>query len=70
MLRRAIAVLALIPLALGAAQQEEFEVLLEDMVEKVSLNHGVEDSFRAMRPGTKPVDCPAENTLSDIALCG
>jgi hypothetical protein len=41
MLRRALAVLALIPLALGAAQQEEFEVLLEDMVEKVSLDHGV-----------------------------
>jgi hypothetical protein len=36
MLRKALAVLALIPLALGAGQQEEFEVLLEDMIEKVS----------------------------------
>lgn len=43
MLRRSIAVLALIPLALGAAQQEEFEVLLEDMVEKVSFVCGVEE---------------------------
>jgi hypothetical protein len=36
MLRKAFAVLALIPLALGAGHQEEFEVLLEDMIEKVS----------------------------------
>ena len=36
MLRKALAVLALIPLALGAGHQEEFEVLLEDMIEKVS----------------------------------
>jgi hypothetical protein len=36
MLRKALTVLALIPLALGAGQQEEFEVLLEDMIEKVS----------------------------------
>jgi hypothetical protein len=34
-LRKSLAALALVPLALGAAQQEEFEVLLEDMVEKV-----------------------------------
>jgi hypothetical protein len=36
MLRKGLAVLALIPLAFGAGQQEEFEVLLEDMIEKVS----------------------------------
>lgn len=47
MLRKSLAALALVPLALGAAQQEEFEVLLEDMVEKVCLAYTVRDRLVA-----------------------
>jgi hypothetical protein len=34
-LRKALTALALVPIVLAAGGQEEFEVLLEDMIEKV-----------------------------------
>lgn len=66
MLRKVSCLLALAATALAASGTQEFDVLLEDMVEKVNY-HWFDGSLLGLANGV--IDCTTSDTLPGSTLC-